>query len=122
VILTAAYFLDNGVKEAERKYQNTAGQYRKEEGAAVARTILTKLGAQESLIEEVCYIIDHHHHRRLEETINFKTIYDADLLARLEEEVKEGTLDMEKLKAIVEEAFFTDSGRYLARGVLKDRK
>jgi HD superfamily phosphodiesterase len=121
VILTAAYLHDIGVKEAERKYQSTAGQYRKAEGAAVARTILTKLGAQESLIEEVCDIIDHHLHRRSEETVNFKTIYDADLLARLEEEEKEGTLDMEKLKAILEESFFTDGGRDLARSVLKDR-
>ncbi len=37
------------------------------------------------MIKEVCDIIGHHHHPREEETINFKCLYDADLITNLEE-------------------------------------
>ena len=77
VILSAAYLHDIGIQEAERKYQSTAAQYQEEEGPPIARQILTKLGAREDLIEEVCDIVGHHHHPREKETTNFKAIYDA---------------------------------------------
>ncbi len=88
VILTAAYLHDIGIKEAERKYQSTAYQYQEEEGPPVAREILERLGAGDELIEEVCDIIGHHHHPEPEEGINFKSIYDADMIANLEEKQK----------------------------------
>ena len=44
------------------------------------------------LIEEVCDIVGHHHHPREEETLNFKVLYDADLIANLEESKKENGL------------------------------
>ena len=92
MILTAAYLHDIGIKEAERKYQSTAARYQEEEGPPVAREILSKLGAKAELIEEVCDIVGHHHHPRPEETINFKCLYDADLITNLEEKHKESPM------------------------------
>ena len=73
VILSAAYLHDIGIHEAERKYQSTAARYQEEEGPPIARQILTKLGAREDLIEEVCDIVGHHHHPRDEGNHQFQS-------------------------------------------------
>jgi len=118
VVLTAAFLHDIGIKEAERKYQSTAARYQEAEGPPIAREILEKLGAKEPLIQEVCDIVGHHHHPRDEETINYKSVYDADLITNLEETQKKRPLDSEKLREIVHKSFLTESGRKLAEEVL----
>ena len=118
VILTAAYLHDIGIKEAERKYNSTAARYQEEEGPVVATEILKKLGASDVLVEEVCDIIGHHHHPGTNETINFKAVYDADLITNLEEKQKEAPTDTEKLTNIIEHSFLTKAGRTLAKDLL----
>lgn len=122
VILTAAYLHDIGIKEAERKHESTAARYQEEEGPPVAREIMDKLGAREDLIEEVCDIVGHHHHPGPEESINFKSVYDADMIANLEDNHKEGRLEPEKLASIIKKSFLTESGRNLAQRVLLNGK
>ncbi len=61
VVLSAAYLHDIGIKEAERNTK-AVPPYQEQEGPAIARTILTNLGADAELIDEVCDIIGHHHH------------------------------------------------------------
>lgn len=117
-ILPAAYLHDIGIKEAERKYQSTAARYQEEEGPPIAREILERLNADEALIDEVCDIVGHHHHPRKEESLNFKCLYDADLITNLEEAQKKNPLDAEKLKGITEKSFMTAAGRALAEKVL----
>ncbi|MDY6973074.1 MAG: HD domain-containing protein [Thermodesulfobacteriota bacterium] len=118
VIFAAAYLHDIGIHEAERKHGSTLPKYQEQEGPAVARSILEKLGAQKDLIEEVCDIIGHHHHPRSEDTINFKAVYDADLIANLEDSSKENKIAPDRLNRIIEKSFLTDSGRKEAREVL----
>jgi len=118
VVLTSAYLHDIGIKEAEKQYQSTAAKYQEELGPPIAKEILKGLEANEELIEEVCDIIGHHHHPKEEETINFKCLYDADLITNLEEGQKTKPLDSEKLKTIVEKSFLTEAGRRLAGDVL----
>jgi HD superfamily phosphodiesterase len=114
VILTAAYLHDIGIKEAQIKHQSTESRYQEQEGPAVAREILTDLGAQPELIDEVCDIVGHHHTPRPEETLNFKVLYDADVLANLEEKYKENPLSQAELENLVQQKFLTASGRELA--------
>jgi predicted HD phosphohydrolase len=121
VILTAAYLHDIGIKEAERKHQSSAARFQEEEGPPIAREILDKLGAREELIEEVCDIIGHHHHPGQEESDNFKSVYDADMIVNLEENHKENPMDPEKLASIIEKSFLTESGGNLAKRVLLNR-
>ena len=118
VILSAAYLHDIGIREAESKYNSTAAEYQEKEGPPIAREILIKLGASEEIIDEVCHIIGHHHHPEEEETVNFKSLYDADLIANLEEAQKENPSDREQLDHIMEKSFLTDSGRKLAEKTL----
>ena len=118
IILPAAYLHDIGIKEAERKHQSTAARYQEEEGPPVAKEILQKLEANDELIKEVCDIIGHHHHPREEETINFKCLYDADLITNLEEKQKDAPHDPDKLTTIIKKSFLTDAGRELAEETL----
>jgi putative nucleotidyltransferase with HDIG domain len=62
VVLSAAYLHDIGIKEAERKYDGAAVDHHEEEGPYIARQILGRLKAPETLIDEACAIIEHHHH------------------------------------------------------------
>lgn len=118
VILSAAYLHDIGIKESERKHDSSAAYCQELEGPSVAREILMKLGARHELIEEVCDIIGHHHHPRPEETVNFKALYDADMITNMEEDQKDKPVDMDKLKDSIMMAFLTDAGRNLATKVL----
>jgi len=118
VILCTAYLHDIGIKEAERKHNSTDAKYQEEEGPPIAREILTRLGAKQGLIDEVCDIVAHHHHPKEDETVNFKSLYDADLITNLEEKQKENPIEPEKLTGIIEKSFLTGSGANLARKVL----
>lgn len=117
VILAAAYLHDIGIHEAERKHGSSGAKYQEEEGPPIARSIMTRLGAKEELIEEVCDIIGHHHHPRSDETINFKALYDSDLIVNLEERQKENLINKAKLIDVVEKSFLTQNGRMEAKKV-----
>lgn len=118
VILSAAYLHDIGIKNAEKKHNSNAPKYQEQEGPPIARSILEKLKAQEELISEVCDIVGHHHHPGAEETTNFKVLFDADLIANLEEQNKENTMETERLERIIEKSFLTESGKTKARAIL----
>ncbi len=118
IVLAAAYLHDIGIKKAEEKHGSAESRYQEEEGPEVAREILTNLDAAGALIDEVCDIVGHHHHPRPEETVNFKVVYDADVLANIEERHKKEPMAVEKLAELVKTKFLTKCGSELARGVL----
>jgi hypothetical protein len=118
VILSAAYLNDIGILAAEKKHGSTAAKYQEMEGPPIAGSILIKLGAKEDLIEEVCDIVGHHHHPRSDDTVNFKVVYDADLIENLDERQKENPIDPAKLAETVEKSFLTNTGREVAKEVL----
>jgi HD superfamily phosphodiesterase len=114
VILASGYLHDIGIHEAEKKYNSTAAKYQEKEGPPIAEEIMKKLGASDDLILEVCDIIGHHHHPRKEETLNFKVLYDADLIANIEDNQKENPIKPEKIKKIIESSFCTKNGKKIA--------
>lgn len=118
VILAAAYLHDIGIHEAEKKHNSTAAKYQELEGVPIARSILEKLGANNELTDEVCDIVGHHHSPRQDETINFKVLYDADLIANLEDNAKEKKTESEHIEKIIGKSFMTDAGREEANKVL----
>jgi hypothetical protein len=118
VILSAAYLHDIGIVAAEKKYNSSAPEYQHMEGPPIAREILIKLGAKEELIDEVCDIIGHHHQPREDDSLNFKVVYDADLVENTDEMQKENPIEPEKMAARIDKLFLTKSGREVAREVL----
>ena len=123
VILPAAYLHDIGIKEAERKHQSASPTYQEEEGPPIAKEILAGLGAREELIEEVCHIIGHHHHPGPDESVNYRCVYDADMIANLEESEKDKSVGPDGLSGMINNSFLTTSGKDLAENILlKKRK
>lgn len=118
VIMAAAFLHDIGIKEAERKFQSSAARYQHSEGPPVAREILETLKAERKLVDEVCDIISHHHSPGEEETINFKVLYDSDLIVNLDEQYQEKKTTKERLEKIVQGSFLTESGRKTAKRAL----
>jgi hypothetical protein len=118
VVLAAAYLHDIGIHNAEKKHGSTAARFQELEGPPIAREILVRLGAPEPLVDEVCDIVGHHHHPRDRESLNFMALYDADLIANLEEQHKETPIGADRLSAILEKSFLTKTGRNVAREVL----
>lgn len=118
VVLCAAYLHDIGIHKAEQKYNSTAAQHHQKEGPPIASDILTRLGTREELVEEVCDIIAHHHQPMNKETLNFKIVYDADLIVNLRERQKDGEIERERLSEIIEKKMLTNAGKRLAREAL----
>jgi HD superfamily phosphodiesterase len=118
MVLCAAYLQDIGIHEAERKHNSAAARYHQKEGPPIAREILARLGAREEIIKEVCDMIAHHHHPRDKETLNFKILHDAELIANLEEGWKDKETERDRLSKIIEKRFLTDTGKRLARETL----
>ncbi|MCI5119983.1 MAG: HD domain-containing protein [Candidatus Electrothrix sp. AUS4] len=117
VIMATAYLHDIGIREAERKFNSSAAHYQHSEGPPVAREILIRLKAKPELVDEVCDIIGHHHAPRVEETTNFKVLYDADLIVNKIEQYQENPPGQEQLDRLPE-LFLTRSGAEQGRKVL----
>lgn len=111
VVLAAAALHDIGIKNAEKKHGSSSAKYQELEGPPVARSILEKLEYPDDFILEVCDIIGHHHHPRTEETMNYKVLYDADLLVNTE------AADVDtSSESGADSAFFTKTAAELGRG------
>ncbi|WP_022669247.1 HD domain-containing protein [Desulfospira joergensenii] len=120
VVLCAAYLHDIGIKNAEEKYNSPAAQYQEQEGPPVARQILETLGAQEKLIEQVCDIVGHHHHPGENESLEFKCIYDADMITNMSDCQGKNQLSSDEFRAKLSRILMTESGKQMARQVLMD--
>ena len=118
VVLCAAYLHDIGIKNAEAKHGSSQAKYQHIEGPPVAKEILENLGAKEELVKDVCDIIAHHHHPGPDETINFKVVYDADMLANMVECQGKEQIDSDTLSKKIFRIYMTDAGRELARQTL----
>ena len=113
VVTLAAVFHDIGIHEAEKKYGSSAGKYQEIEGPAIARRILEGMHIEEEVINRVCYIIGGHHTESKIDNIDFKIIWDADLLVNISEENIH--LDRERVSKIILKSFKTESGKKLAK-------
>ena len=119
VIKASALLHDIGIKNAEEKYNSSSAKYQQIEGPPVAEEILSTLKAPQELIEEVCDIIGHHHSPRDEETINFKVLFDADLIVNMTERYKEKPHTRDQLEKILTSSFMTEAGAREARKSLE---
>ncbi len=111
VVIAAAYLHDIGIPEAEKKNKSAAPKYQEIAGRPIAKNILLKLNAPADLIKEACDIIGRHHTPLKKETLNFKILYDADLIVNMEEKNKKDPIDYQYLKKSADKLFFTKSGK-----------
>jgi len=92
--------------------------YLRDLGAVVAREILTDLGAREELIQGVCDLIGDERDPGPEDSVDQRAVYDATLIADLEERDKKAPLSEEELSELLKNTFLTDTGRHLAEKIL----
>lgn len=106
----AAYVHDIGIKAAESKYGSCNGKLQEQEGPAVVREMLERLGFEEKLIERVCYLVGHHHTYTEIDGIDYQILVEADFLVNIYED------HLEKSAASVcEKIFKTQSGKQICK-------
>ncbi len=118
VILTAAYLYQLGANETEASKQREIDSDCNTKGPLVARQILTKLGARDELIVEVCHIVSYGRRPKPGESVNDKVVYDADVIVNLEEGEKENPKGPNILAGEIERLLLTKTGKEVAREVL----
>ncbi|MBP3487922.1 MAG: HD domain-containing protein [Roseburia sp.] len=116
ILEAAAYTHDIGIKPAEEKYGSCAGKLQEEEGPAVAREMLGRLGFDAKVTERVCYLIGHHHTYSNIDGIDYQILVEADFLVNLYEDGtpdgKGGFLPDEKaVRTAYERIFWTETGK-----------
>ena len=115
VVVPTAILHDIGIRECERKYNSTNGQLQEREGPPIARKILEDLRVDKKIIAEICQIIANHHSPGEIDTMNFKILWDADLLVNLKDEYD--NRDKKKLTYIIARKFLTETGKIIAREI-----
>ncbi len=90
---------DIGIKEAEKKYNSSAGPYQEKEGPAIAKEIMNKYNFDTDTMERVCYIIGHHHSYNRIDGVDFQILVEADFLVNIyEDEMDKNTITTVKSK------------------------
>lgn len=115
IVIPAAILHDVGIKVAEEKYGSSAGNLQEKEGPEIARKMLLKVGLRKEDIEEICQIIGNHHSPGKIDTLNFKILYDSDLLVNLKDEFN--LADKVKLREKIPKIFLTSEGKNLAEKI-----
>ncbi len=112
IVIPASILHDIGIKAAEERYGSAAAPYQEELGPPIARDILLSLGTRITDIDEICDIIAHHHSPGVVNTLNFRVLYDADLIVNMREIVR--TMQPEELNEFIGREFLTEGGKSLA--------
>ena len=108
ILESAALVHDIGIRESERKYGYQNGKLQEQEGPAVARKLLMRIGGySEQQIERICWLIAHHHTYHVCEDMDYQILIEADFLVNLYEDNE----SMNAMRAVHRNIFRTESGR-----------
>ena len=107
ILESAALVHDIGIRESERKYGYQNGKLQEQEGPAVARDLLMRIGGySEQQIERICWLIAHHHTYHVCEDMDYQILIEADFLVNLYEDNE----SMNAMRAVHKKIFRTESG------------
>ncbi|MBC8571167.1 HD domain-containing protein [Zongyangia hominis] len=109
ILETAAVLHDIGINVSKEKYDSSAGHYQELEGPPIAKEMLKKLGASDSLIHRVCYLIGHHHTYSAIEGMDYQILVEADFLVNCDEE----QMTPEQIATVRSKYFRTKTGKRL---------
>ncbi len=117
VVQAGAILHDIGIHNAEKKYNSTAAKYQELEGPPIARKILEDLKMPAEDIEHICRIVGSHHTAKDIDTIEFRIVYDADLLVNIKENGI--TKNYDQVSELVDKKFKTQCGKQIAKKFLE---
>lgn len=106
IVNLAGILHDIGIKEAERKYNSSAGSYQEKEGPPIAEEIMKKNCIHNEIAERVCYIVGHHHSYNRIDGIDFQILVEADFLVNIFED----QIDRVSAASIKNKYFKTETG------------
>ena len=112
VVELAAILHDIGIKEAERKYNSSAGKYQEIEGPHIAQKLMSEIVSPD-LIDRVSFIIGNHHSYNKIDGIDFQILVESDFLVNIDE----GKLDTNSIITIKAKYFRTETGRKILSNI-----
>lgn len=105
----SGYVHDIGIKPAEQKYGYCNGKLQEKEGGAIAKEMLLSLGFENDVIEQVCYIIAHHHTYTNIDTLPYQILVEADFIVNCYEHNE----TPQAIQSVYDKIFQTKSGKQL---------
>lgn len=115
IVELAAVLHDIGIKEAEHKYNSSAGKYQEMESPPIAGGILKEHGVERDTIDRICYIIGNHHSYTKIDNIDFQILVEADFIVNIFED----NMDKNEVKIIMDKYFKTLSGKRILESIYK---
>ena len=107
ILESAALVHDIGIRASEQKYGHQNGKLQEQEGPAVAREMLTRLGGySERQIERICWLVGHHHTYHVCEELDYQILIEADFIVNLYEDNE----SPHAIRAVRKNIFRTGSG------------
>lgn len=111
ILEAAAYVHDIGIKAAEQKYGSCSGKLQEQEGPAIAKEMLERLGFEKRITDRVCYLVGHHHTYTNIDGIDYQILVEADFLVNLYED----NSSKETAASVCEKLFKTQSAKNICR-------
>jgi HD superfamily phosphodiesterase len=109
ILEVAALTHDIGIHNSEQKFGNCSGAHQQEEGPPEARALLTQLGAEEKLVERVCWLIAHHHTYTNIQGQDYQILIEADFLVNAFED----EMGNDAINSVCNKLFATKTGKEL---------
>ena len=107
ILESAALVHDIGIRASEKKYGHQNGKLQEQEGPAVAREMLTRLGGfTDHQIERICWLVGHHHTYHVCEDLDYQILIESDFLVNLFEDEESPNA----IRAVRKNIFRTESG------------
>ena len=111
ILEVTAVLHDNGIKNAEAKYNSSAGKYQEQEGPAVAQDILTEFDFDREFVERVKFLIGHHHTYDNIQGMDYQILVEADFIVNIYED----NMQKEAIENVINKIFVTKAGTEIAK-------
>lgn len=113
ILEIAALTHDIGIKNSEKKYHSSAGNYQQIEGPPEAKKLLAGLDTDISVIDRVCWLIAHHHTYTDIQGIDYQILVEADFLVNAYED----HMSREAIKTFHDKLFKTEMGKSILKSL-----
>ena len=111
ILEVTAVLHDIGIKNAEAKYNSSAGKYQEQEGPAVAQDILTEFDFDREFVERVKFLIGHHHTYDNIQGMDYQILVEADFIVNIYED----NMQKEVIENLINKIFVTKAGTEIAK-------
>lgn len=120
VIIYSAILHDLGLKQDKTNSENNSIILKKLKSSASAKDLISSLNIESlnidfQTMEEIAQIVIHHHKAGKVSSNNFKILYDAEWIIKLEDNYQLNKLSEKEKDTLIEEKLISDLAKNLAR-------